>query len=283
MQYRFSGECPGRAYGYMLLGLLLSPLSNIAAWVLFGVGVMALGLVILILVVLPLLVTQLVAVVLLLGMAVLSLASPIIVGAMVGYVEALLGRKGDCRSPTAAGIFGAIAGFLGGIPFSALSIIAGVAEDTSGMSATEPPPTVVLLAMFLCFNIFFAVGGAIGGYWGIKEGAFCESCGVWYGKWTPAVRFGLGILKPLARTLNERIGEQDDNDAGAVEGLEDVDRLAEDQYPKVALKIRKCPGCPDAHVQWQATVNWEKSKFKQWFTIMLPARFSSHLESQLLL
>jgi len=284
-QYRLSGKCPPRAYGFMLLGLLLSPVSTLVAWIAFAFLLVVMAIVVVLITVLPLIITQLVAILIVLVMALLVVVSPLIIGFVVGIVEASIGRLGKCRSPAIGAIMGAIAGFSGlaisvGLLFAA-SIIIMVIQD--GIPGTSDPLSAFVGGVMIasCSGVLFAPGGAIGGYLMIKEGVFCEECGEWYGEWIPTVGFGIGILLPLARALNEKLDQPGDDAEEILEGIEEVGRPVGGQYPRVVVKTRRCPNCPGADVQWQVTVNWEKGKSEEWFMLMLPAEFSRRLEKQL--
>ncbi|MBU0495144.1 MAG: hypothetical protein KKB13_25150 [Chloroflexi bacterium] len=282
-QYEFSGQTPRRAYVYMLLGLLLSPISFVVAWILFFLVVMVAVLVgtvaVVVLAIIPLGITQLLAILIaVIGALLYFLAvvlSPVIVGGLVGVVEASIGViLGKCRNPTVVVIMGFVAGLVGLLPFVLLAVI--VVLYGSGPAGLHPGP--VLFA--IVFGLLFAVGGAIGGYLAISNQVFCEDCVEWYGGWSPEVGFDINLLVPLAKALNEGIGQQE-NSQVIIEGSEELNQIVGEKYPRVILRMRKCSNCPEADVQWKATVNWEKDKSKEWFTIMLPAGFSSRLEKEL--
>jgi hypothetical protein len=275
-KYEFSGITPPMAYVYMLLGLIITPITNILAWLLFWLIVTVVVVITGILAIIPLLITQLFAIVVVIAIAIGTFLSPAIVGAAVGYVEAYIGRFGKCRSPVIGGIAGAVAGFVGALP--SLIIITVVAMTDTG---TEETPWAVIPIMLCCVGGFFAAGGALGGYWGIQEGVFCEACETWYDGWRPAVGFDIKLAKPLAYALNDQLDEIGAYGEGVLVESEYVDRVVGEHYPNIVLTTRRCKNCPEADVQWKATFNWKKDKSEEWFVIMLPVGFSRRLERDL--
>jgi hypothetical protein len=246
--YQSSGRCPFKAYVYMFLGLLLSPIITIIAITAFSFALVVPELTFIFF----MFISIKGAILVFIGLIILSILAPISIGVPIGFIEAVIGRAGKCRNEKISTVFGFLAGALGGLFLFVIVMIGNAIEGSVSDNVSVISITLI--------GIVFGVGGAIGGYWGIKEQAFCEKCGLWYDKWGKEINYSARIAEPLAAALNKK-GELSFSDAvEAIENIRLTDRLPENQYPSITLRTRKCPNCSDADVQWHATANWGKGE-----------------------
>lgn len=251
----FSGRTTFRSWLLMFLGLLISPFTMFASVMLWGVSIYAATfLMIFFFLFAPgCLAWILLPILALFIIIVIGYLFSFITGLPVGYIESSLARKGNCRNPIVGAIMGSTAGFLG-LGIYPLILILTLPMDQE---------TIIPVLIFSAFCVLAAWGGGLGGYWGIKQAAFCERSGNWYGKWSPEKRLPLDALTPLAEQIN-KLGS-DDVSHLAPDGLRQFmfGVPSGDNGSALIIQVRKCPKCPDADVEWHAFLHLQTGQKKQ--------------------
>ena len=216
---------------------------------------------------------------------------PAVVGVVMGLIVGALGKSGKCRNPSAAGWAGAFTGvfvyaahiaiaFLFYSGFHILTVSVDTIEDLFDVSITGTPwwmyVLIVIEAVIVVASSAASASGAIG------ESAFCEEHEVWYGPWQEAM-YAVEWADQIAATL----------ESGAVQGLEGVERLPQQTFPHLLVRIRRCPVGSACDVELAGRVAWQEIKVdkkgkestqdrsKEWFDTMVSCSFGEEIAQAL--
>jgi len=195
------------------------------------------------------------------GMGIIALGYPGVLGAIIGSVIEGQATKGKCRNPKHALLISSFSGLLGYAAFSLLAIqLTGNLQLTSRMldptlGSSSIPGWVNIL--FWLDTLILVIASGWSAYYPVASNPFCEECEVWYQD-SHSKQVAGSTLESIYETLA----------SVSINPLEGLDFSATTDLPYLHLKTKKCPTCESSDIQISGDLFWLDEEIKDGKTVI---------------